>query len=41
MNSTFSEGDKVWILDKQTLRKGSKLLYSSEMYTVENVHGQK
>ena len=40
MNSNFSEGDEVWILEKQTLRKGSKLLYSSEMYMVKNNFNQ-
>ena len=40
IESDLSIGDKVRILDKRLLKKGSDPQYSSEIYTVMNVSGK-
>ena len=40
IQSDLLEGDRVRILDKKLFKKGSEPQYSSEIYTVESVHGK-
>ena len=40
IQSDLFEGDRVRILDKKLFKKGSEPQYTSEIYTVESVHGK-
>ena len=40
IESDLLEGDRIRILDKKLFKKGSDPQYTSEIYTVESVHGK-